>query len=210
MRFTGDELDAYLLDELGPERRAALDKALHQSPEVRAALEERRTLMEALRSLPNAEPPKSLVLVDVPAARGDSLSAWLTWPRLAAAGAMAAVIAALWMANPTLSRQPGGWTLSVGSAEASASSADLEDRLRTAMREELARDDALLLQALEAASRASTDAAAARAEIDAVRVEVEAVHQDALAGHEFVMARHELLRRQLLEFDIAAIPGSQP
>jgi anti-sigma factor RsiW len=60
-RFREDEarLDAYLDGELGEAERAAFERELARSPELRRALDARRDLDEALRTLPRAEPSPS-------------------------------------------------------------------------------------------------------------------------------------------------------
>jgi anti-sigma factor RsiW len=215
MPLTPDEIRDYLLDELSPGRRAAVEELLRADPVARAELERQRSLLEALHSLPQAEVPRRLVLV--PGSRPALPATGPSWlgvppglPRAAIAAVIAILIAiGIWASGPTLSRHAAGWTIAFGSA-ASQPPEWTEAGLREVLREELARSDARWRLALLEVSQSAAGAEWVRSEFDALRRELAEAHEDAVAGYEFVNAKHELLKRQLLEFDLAAASEVQP
>ena len=76
--------------------------------------------------------------------------------------------------------------------------------MREIVREELARSETRRRLALLDISRSAAGEEWVRSEFDALRRELAETHEDAVAGFEFVNAKHELLKRQLLEFDLAS------
>ena len=84
-----------------------------------------------------------------------------------------------------------------------------EEQLRAAIREELSGTEARLQQTLLDVGRTGAEDWM-RSELTTVRRELAEVHEDAVAGYQFVNAKHELLKRQLLEFELAAVPDGQP
>ena len=56
MQFSPDDLKDYLLDELAPDRKAAVEAFLRDSVEARDELEKQRLLLQTLRELPEVEP----------------------------------------------------------------------------------------------------------------------------------------------------------
>lgn len=215
MPLPPEEIYDYLLDELPPARRAAVEEILRADPAARAEMERQRTLLEPLRGLPQEEVPRRLVLV--PASRPvrpTTGSRWLGGPaalhRVALAAAVALLVAiGIWATDPSLSSTASGWTVSFG-AGGPQHPTWTDERLREVVREELSRNDARWQVALQEVSRSTARADWARSEFEALRRELSETHEDAVAGYEFVNAKHELLKRQLLEFDLASASEVQP
>jgi hypothetical protein len=57
-----DRLSAYIDDQLSPREKAALEARLERDAELRAALDELRLTVRALRALPSVKPPRSFTL----------------------------------------------------------------------------------------------------------------------------------------------------
>ena len=211
MSISPEELRDYLLGELPADRRAAVEAALRRDPQARMELESQRKLLNALRALPEAELPEhaSWASVPVPAATAHRMSAKGTLGQVLRLAAIAAAVmlglfGAVWFSQPTIQRHPQGWTLSFGGApEAPALS---EERIRATIREEIERSSARWARALIEVSASAADPERTEAELLALRQEVAAMHADSVAAYEFLNAKHELLKRQLLEFDLAGIP----
>ncbi len=209
MSLSPDEINDYLLDELPPERRAAVEALLRADPVARAELERQGALLESLHSLPQEDVPRRFVLV--PAARAEQPATGWRWPRVpsgmhrAALAALVPLLVAIgiWASGPALSSSASGWTLSFGGAD-SQTPAWTEEKVREVLREELARSEARWRLALLEVSQSAAGAEWARSEFEALRRELAETHEDAAAGYEFVNAKHELLKRQLLEFDLAS------
>ena len=212
MQFSHDELKDYLLDELAPDRKAALEALLRDSAEAREELEKQRLLLRTLRDLPEAEPSRRIALVAAPTqaspADGWHRSGVLRAAAVAACAALA-IVGGLWMLEPTLARDAAGWTLSIGGPPMPYQTAPTEEQLRALIREELSGTEARLQQTLLDAARTASEGWT-RSELAAVRRELSEVREDAVAGYQFVNAKHELLKRQLVEFELAAVPDSQP
>lgn len=211
MSVSPEELRDYLLDELPASRRAAVEAALERDPQARMELESQRKLVNALRALPEAEISEhaSCASIPVPAATAHGMSAKRALgygSRLAAVAAavMLGLFGAVWLSQPTIQRHPQGWILSFGGApEAPALS---EERIRATIREEIERSSARWARALVEVPASAAGTERTEAELLALRQEVAAMHADSVAAYEFLNAKHELLKRQLLEFDLAGIP----
>ena len=216
MQYSPDELKDYLLDELAPDRKAALEALLRNSAEAREELEKQRLLLRTLRELPEAEPSRRIALLAAPAQanlaggwrRAGVLTGALRATAIAACAALA-IAGGMWMLEPTLKRDTAGWTLSIGGPPAPHQTAPTEDQLRALIREELSGTEARLKQSLLDAARTAAEGWT-RSELAAVRRELADVRDDAVAGYQFVNAKHELLKRQLVEFELAAVPEGQP
>lgn len=215
MSLPPDEIKDYLLDELPPARRAAVEKILREDPAARAELDRQRALLESLRGLPQEEVPRRLVLV--PASRPERPSAGWKWlggpaamPRAALAAAVALLVAiGIWATGPSMSVTESGRTIGFGRGVPQPP-AWREERLREIVREELTRIDARWNVALQEVSQSAARVDWARSEFETLRRELAETHEDAVAGYEFVNAKHELLKRQLLEFDLASASEVQP
>ena len=216
MQFSPDDLKDYLLDELAPDRKTALEALLHNSAEAREELEKQRLLLRTLRELPEAEPPQRIALVAAPTQaspadgwrRSGVLAGVLRATAIAACAALA-IVGGMWMLEPTLTRDSTGWTLSIGGPPVPHQAAPTEEQLRALIREELSSTEARLRQTLLDAARTAAEGWT-RSELAAVRRELSEVREDAVAGYLFVNAKHEMLKRQLVEFELAAVPDSQP
>lgn len=212
MQFSPDDLKDYLLDELAPDRKAALEALLRDSAEAREELEKQRLLLRTLRELPEAEPSRRITLVAAPAqaspADGWRRAGALRATAIAACAALAFVVG-MWMLEPTLKRDTAGWTLSIGDPPAPHPTAPTEDQLRALIREELSSTETRLNQSLLDAARTAAEGWTL-SELAAVRRELSDVREDAVAGYQFVNAKHEMLKRQLVEFELAAVPDGQP
>ena len=212
MQFSPDELKDYLLDELAPDRKAALEARLRDSAEAREELEKQRLLLRTLRELPEAEPSRRIALVAAPTqaspADGWHRAGVLRATAIAACAALA-IVGGMWMLEPTLTRDTAGWTLSIGDPPVPNQTAPTEEQLRALIREELSGTEARLHQSLLDAVRTATEGWT-HSELAALRRELSEVREDAVAGYQFVNAKHELLKRQLVEFELAAVPDSQP
>lgn len=215
MPISPEEMKDYLLDELPPGRKAALEGILRADPVARAEVERQRELLESVRGLPQEEAPRRLVLV--PAPRPAPQAAGPRWrsvpwasPRAALAVAVPFLVAVgIWASGPSLSSTASGWNVSFGPGRPQPPAWTAED-LRQVLREELARSDARWQAALQELSRSAASAEWVRSEIGALRRELAETHEDSVAGYEFVNAKHELLKRQLLEFDLASASEVQP
>ena len=219
MSVSPEEIRDYLLDDLPSQRRAAVEAALSSDPQARKELEIQRRLVDALHSLPEAEVPERALFAPEVAARPPSWRRGVGFGfRLAAvcAAALVGLSGAVWLCQPTVQRLPEGWLISFGGAPkpaVSASPAFSEEQLRAAIREEIERSSARWASALVEVSASAAGAEGAEAEVAALRQEVAAMHADSVAAYRFLNAKHELLKRQLLEFDLAAvpeIPGTRP
>ena len=215
MPLSPDEIRDYLLDELSPQRRADIEDRLRSDPAARAELERQRALLQAVRSLPEESVPTRMVFVRDPGAKPAkerlprfNLPAWAA-PLAVAAALVVAVVLGVWASEPALRLGDSGLTVSFGSGGALAEPWT-EQRLRLVFREELARSETRWNLALREARRSSVSADWVRSEFESVRGDLADLHEDAVAGYEFVNAKHELLRRQLLEFDLASAAQVMP
>lgn len=216
MPVSREDLTDYLLDELPPARRSEVEALLEADPVARAELESLRSVVGSLKGLPSEDVPHRLAFVPRP--RQTRLKPGLQWLGIrpatslwaaAAAFSLALAAAFVWATAPTLSSHAGGWSLSFGSAQPDATEWT-EVRLREILREELATRDDRWRQALLEFAQSAAGAESTQSEFAAVRRELAEMHEDAVAGYEFVNAKHEMLRRQLLEFDLAAAPEVRP
>lgn len=209
MEYSQDDLRDFLLNELSPARRAEIEELLRRSPAAREDLESQRRLLSNLRTLPEVPLPHSVALASEPRRRrwGGRLPRFAVGsalPRLAAAAAV--LVGAIWIVQPSVSRDASGWTLAFGAPPAPPALS--EERLRAAIRDELARSEVRWRRALLDASQAGREAS--QAEFDELRRELAEFQEDAIAGYEFVNAKHEQLKRQLFEFDLASAGGGLP
>ena len=223
MSVSPEEIRDYLLDELPSQRRAAVEAALGSDPRARQELEIQRGLVDALHSLPEAEVPEHCSFAPDPEPAATARRPPSRWGagyglRLAAvcAALALALSGAVWLVQPTIRQGPEGWIVSFGGApEAPAPPAPAlsEEQLRATIREEIERSSARWASALLEVSASAAGAERTEAEVAALRQEVAAMHADSVAAYQFLNAKHELLKRQLLEFDLAAIadlPGIRP
>lgn len=223
MSVSPEEIRDYLLDDLPSQRRAAVEAALGSDPEARKELEIQRRLLDALHSLPEAELPEHSSfapnpLPAVPDRPPSSLGGLGYGFRLAAvcAALLVGLAGAVWLSQPTVQRLPEGWIVSFGGAPkapVSPAPALSEEQIRAAIREEIERSSARWAAALLEVSASAPGAERTEAEVAALRQEVAAMHADSVAAYRFLNAKHELLKRQLLEFDLAAVPeiaGTRP
>lgn len=216
MSVSPEEIRDYLLDDLPSQRRAAVEAALGSDPEARKELEIQRRLLDALHSLPEAELPEHSSfapnpLPAVPDRPPSSLGGLGYGFRLAAvcAALLVGLAGAVWLSQPTVQRLPEGWIVSFGGAPkapVSPAPALSEEQIRVAIREEIERSSARWAAALLEVSASAAGAEGTEAEVATLRQEVAAMHADSVAAYRFLNAKHELLKRQLLEFDLAAIP----
>ena len=215
MSLTPDEIKDYLLDELSPEQRAAVESKLRSDPAARAELERQQALLDALRCLPAENVPRRLVFVSQPPPM--TPAAHRAWLGLLARRPLPAALAVLgllffvgiWASGLALTRHGSGWTVSFG-RDASLAAPWPEAHLREVLREELERSETRWRDAPRQASQSAAGAEWTRSEFEALRRELAAMHEDAVAGYEFVNAKHELLKRELLEFDMASAVEGQP
>lgn len=216
MQYSPDELKDYLLDELAPDRKAAIEALLRDSVEAREELAKQRLLLQALRELPEAEPERRIAFVAAPE-QASPADRWRRAGVLAGAARAAAIAASvalaiaggMWVLEPILTRDATGWTLSIGDPEPTVQTAATEDQLRALIREELSSTETRLKQALMDAAQTAAEGWT-RSELASVRRELTEVRDDAVAGYQFVNAKHEMLKRQLVEFELAAVPDGQP
>ena len=215
MSLTPDEIRDYLLDELSPARRAAVEAKLQSDPSARDEFDRQQALLNALRCLPEAEVPRRLVFVSEPSLATPATDR--AWLGLLARRPMPAALAVLgllffagiWASGPAFTRHDSGWTVSFG-RDASLVPAWTETQLREVLREELERSETRWRGALRHASQSAADAEWTRSEFEALRRDFAAMHEDAVAGYEFVNAKHELLKRQLMEFEMVSVVEVQP
>lgn len=220
MSVSPEEIRDYLLDDLPSQRRAAVEAALRSDPQARKELEIQRRLLGALHSLPEAEVPEHSSFVPDPASAVTARPPSSLWGarfgfRLAAvcSAVLVGLSGAVWLSQPTVQRLPDGWIVSFGGAPKAPVPPDpavSEEQLRAAIREEIERSSARWASALIEVSASAAGAERTEAEVAALRQEVAAMHADSVAAYRFLNAKHELLKRQLLEFDLAAIPETRP
>ena len=205
MRYTPEELSDYLLDELPPARRAEIEALLRSSAAAREELERQRGLLQALGSLAEETPPRrfSFLPAEAPPPLRRSV------PRLLAVSAAigAALAAGIWAAGPAFERPASGWTLAFGTPQQPAAGLTAA-QLRAILHEELAHSETRWRQALLETSAAGADRT--RADLDALRSEIAETHEDSAAAYAFLSARLELLKRQLVEFDLASFEEALP
>lgn len=215
MSVSPEEIRDYLLGELPSQRRAAVEAALGSDPQARKELEIQRRLMDALHSLPEAEVPEHASFApdpEPPVTAGRPPSRWSAGYGLRLVAVCAALTlglsGAVWILQPTIQGGPEGWIVSFGGApEAPVPPAPAlsEEQIRATIREEIERSTARWASALLEVSASAAGAERTEAEVAALRQEVAAMHADSVAAYEFLNAKHELLKRQLLEFDLAAV-----
>ena len=206
MRYTPEELSDYLLDELPPARRAEIEALLRSSAAAREELERQRGLLQALGSLAEEPPPRRFSFLPAEAPQPPLRR---LVPRLLAVSAAigAALAAGVWAASPAFERHASGWTLTLGTPQQPAAGVTAA-QLRAILHEELARSETRWRQALLETSASGADRT--RAELDALRREIAETHEDSAAAYAFLNARLELLKRQLVEFDLASFEEALP
>ena len=211
MSYTPDELYDYLLDELPPERRSQIEALLQADGPAREELERQRKLLQALGGLAEEAPPRRLSFVPIKVPQSALAGSSRTLPRFfaLAAAISLAVAAGIWATGPTLDRSTTGWTLAFGAPARPPASAT-EAQLREVFREELALSEKRWRQALLEAAESAARADWTRSEFEALRQEIAATHEDSVAAYEFLNAKHELLKRQLLEFELASFEEVLP
>ena len=129
------DLRDYLLDELTVEQRAEVEAYLETSPEARDELEGLRLTHKALLSVPDEEIPRRIAFVS------DKVfePSWVMrlWRELRAGAprvgfGMAAVTVAffggLWLVQPTLTVDSGGWRVALGQPEQAVAETPPESR----------------------------------------------------------------------------------
>lgn len=115
------DLRDYILDELAPAQRAAVESWLAGSAEGREEVERLRLTCGALRSLPDEEPPRRIAFVSDKIFEPSPWARFLRWFRvdgpgfaLGSAAVLAVLFAGLWATEPRLTAKAGGWTLAFG------------------------------------------------------------------------------------------------
>lgn len=211
MSYTPEELSDYLLDELPPGRRSEIETLLRSDGAAREELERQRGLLKALGSLAEEAPPRHLSFVPVEVAA----PAWTRFrhsaPRLLALAATIglAVAAGMWASAPSLERHASGWTLTFGNGVPPLAGVT-HAQLREALREELALSENRWSEALLETAAAAAGADWTRSQLEALRRDLAETHEDSVAAYEFLNAKHELLKRQLLEFELASFEEVLP
>ncbi len=211
MSYTPEELSDYLLNELPPERRSEIETLLQSDGAAREELERQRGLLQALGSLAEEDPPRRLSFVPVELAPPALAGLRRSVPRLLALAASIglAVAAGIWASGPTLDRHASGWTLAF-----SAGIPPVPDvthaQLREVLREELALSENRWREALLETAPAAAGADWTRSQLEALRQDLAETHEDSVAAYEFLNAKHELLKRQLLDFELASFEEVHP
>ena len=121
------DLRDYLFDELTPEQRAEVQAYLDTSAEAREELERLQLTHKALLSVPDEEIPRRIAFVsDKVFEPSWAMRLWRElWAGAPRVGfGMAAVIVAffggLWLVQPTLTVDSGGWRVALGQPEQAA------------------------------------------------------------------------------------------
>ena len=104
------DLDAYVDGELGPAERAAFERELERSTDLRRALQLRRELDDSVQALPRAEPsPQFEARFWARLARAEEPRGWRaavlglrSWGPIFAGPALAAAVLFLVLGNPSL------------------------------------------------------------------------------------------------------------
>jgi anti-sigma factor RsiW len=112
------DLRDYILDELAPAEKAAIETWLASAPEGRREVERLRLTCGALRTLPDEEPPRRIAFVS------DKIFEPSPWARflrrlqaegprfvLGTAAVLAVLFGGVWLTQPTVTANAGGWTL---------------------------------------------------------------------------------------------------
>lgn len=211
MSYTPEELIDYLLDELPSERRSQIEALLQTDGAAREELERQRGLLQAVGGLPEEDPPRRLSFVPMEVPPTSLVRLRRPIPRLLAMAAaiVLAVAAGIWAGNPTLDRHASGWTLAFGAPAGSPATAT-DAQLRQVLREELALSESRWRKALLEAAQTAARADWTRSEFEALRREIAETHEDSVAAFDFLNAKHELLKRQLLEFEMASFEEVLP
>ena len=194
MPIPPEDITDYLLDELPPGRRSEIDALLQADPAARDEFERQEALLSALRALPVEEPPRRTVFVPAPptetpaAGSGRSgASPWMWGAGLAAAASLVVTVG-VWASGLVAPSSPL-WT---------------GEHIREIVREEVARTEARWQSELNELARSAAGREPVETELASLRKQLAEIGEDAAAGYEFVNAKHELLRRQLLDFDLAS------
>lgn len=93
------ELRDYFFGEMAPGERAALERQLAASPELRAELRQLEMTATALRMLPDQEPPRRIALIAEKKPVQSGLSRWLFGAGPVFASAALSALAVFWVMN---------------------------------------------------------------------------------------------------------------
>lgn len=110
-----DLLSAYIDDQLGGAERAALEGRLAQEPDLRQALDELRSTVYVLRTLPQVTPPRSFTL-DVSVTPARPWYAWITPGLLRFGSGLAALLLLVSFLPDLLAGFGRGLSLGMGGA----------------------------------------------------------------------------------------------
>ncbi len=129
------DLRDYLFDELTPEQRAEVEAYLDTSAEAREELERLQLTHKALLSLSDEEIPRRIAFVSDKVFEPSWAmrlwrELWAGAPRVGfgMAAVMAALFGGLWLVQPTLTVDSGGWQVAFGQPEQALAEPPSESR----------------------------------------------------------------------------------
>jgi hypothetical protein len=115
------DLRDYILDELAPAEKAAVETWLADSADGRREVERLRLTCGALRTLADEEPPRRIAFVSDKIFEPSPWARLLRWfqaegPRFAlgTAAVLAVLFGGVWVTEPTVTANADGWTLAFG------------------------------------------------------------------------------------------------
>jgi anti-sigma factor RsiW len=121
------DLRDYLFDELSPAERSEVERYLEKSGEAREELQRLRLTHAALLSAPDEETPRRIAFVSDKVFEPSPTMRywrefWAAAPRTAfgLATVLAVVFGGLWMVQPTVTADEGGWRLAFGGSNTPA------------------------------------------------------------------------------------------
>lgn len=207
------DLRDYVLDELEPAQRAALEQWLAGSPEGREEVERLKMTFGALRSLPDEEPPQRIAFVSDKIFEPSPWARLVRWfwaegPRMAlgSAAILAVLFAGVWATEPTVTADAEGWSLAFGAepeavapapvpaGEPALDEAALEAKVREAVAVERERMREALQQIVDERARAT------EAKFSS---ELEGTRQDLESSLYLTNGKYEQLLKALSETELA-------
>ena len=121
------DLRDYLFDELSPAERSEVERYLEKSGEAREELQRLRLTHAALLSAPDEETPRRIAFVSDKVFEPSSTMRywrefWAAAPRTAfgLATVLAVIFGGLWMVQPTVTADEGGWRVAFGASNTPA------------------------------------------------------------------------------------------